>query len=296
MEKITGRIIKGIGGFYTVKPSDSLSIGAPTIETKARGVFRHQKLTPMVGDMVDVSVGEDQSYISMIHPRTNMFPRPPVANVDIALLVFAVAEPEPDLLLLDKLLISAIYRNTHSIICLTKTDLTTSEKVNEITEIYSEIGFTVLHFHQQDDDFDLLEKALKDHTAFMAGPSGVGKSTLTNRLCGTIEMETGSISKKLGRGKHTTRHVELIELPNGGMLLDTPGFSSLDPEKEIPFLQLSQYYPEFPIGKCRFNTCTHRSEPNCAVKAAVEAKKIAPQRYENYLSIFSAMEKSQRRM
>lgn len=297
MEQRTGKIIKGIGGFYYIKPSESFSFFEDQIiEAKARGRFRHEKITPLVGDSVHFFMEGEKGVITKILPRFNDFVRPPVANVDIALLTFAVSDPEPDLFLLDKLLVTTLLKNTQPIICLTKTDLISVEQMDQIRAVYDKIQIPLLCFcNREGDDLPRLQNLLSEHTAFMAGPSGVGKSSLANRLTESYAMETGAISERSGRGKHTTRHVELLPMASGGYLLDTPGFSSLDLECQIQLEELGNFFPEFLAGACRFNTCTHRSEPGCAVKAAVTAGEVHSLRYEHYLAMYEAIEKKQRR-
>ncbi|MEG0379635.1 MAG: ribosome small subunit-dependent GTPase A, partial [Eubacterium sp.] len=228
---IKGRIIKGIGGFYYVKPDNSLSL----LECKAKGIFRHQKITPTVGDDVDVvENGQDELIIDVIHERRNIFVRPPVSNVDTALIVFAASNPNPNLLLLDKLLIASELKEVEPIICITKTDLPGTTDLETIKRVYAKTPYSLFCFDQQDEvTLSAIEAKIAGKTSFLAGPSGVGKSTLANRLCAEKDMETGELSRKLNRGKHTTRHVELLSLKVGGYLLDTPGFSSLKLDKEI---------------------------------------------------------------
>lgn len=290
MKKISGRIIKGIGGFYYVRPTGSLAL----LETKARGKFRHQKITPMVGDYVDVAVDGKETAIDTIKTRKNAFVRPPVANVDVAIIVFAAANPDPNLFLLNKLLITAEYREVEPIICITKTDLVSTEAVAEIAAVFKDTPYAIVPVSNvETGSLKALTDLLSGKTAFLAGPSGVGKSTLANRLCAASEMETGGLSEKLGRGKHTTRHVELLNMDCGGYLLDTPGFSSLDIDEEMTAEDLKFYFPEFAQGACKFMNCTHRSEPKCAVKAQVEEGTINPLRYEHYLELYDFLGKKE---
>ena len=283
MTEMKGRILKGIGGFYTIESADSSVL----LTAKAAGIFRHQKIKPAVGDHVTV-IGESDSYvIAEIEKRRNFFVRPPVANVDRALLVFALAHPKPDLLLLDKLLIACEENRVEAMICLTKRD---TADASAVAEIYAKTPYPVLELNATSpDELAPIAEFCAGHTVFLAGPSGVGKSTITNGLVGQPTMDTGSVSVKLGRGKHTTRHVELIPLKNGGYLADTPGFSSLSPAC-ADSASLAGYFPEFPLGGCRFLDCRHRAEPGCAVRAAVEAGDVSPARYANYLTLLQAIE------
>ena len=283
MTSIKGRILKGIGGFYTIESADSFDL----LTAKAAGIFRHQRLTPAVGDYVTVT-GESDSYvIAEIEKRRNYFVRPPVANVDRAVLVLAFSQPKPDLLLLDKLLIACEENHVEAMICFTKRDMT---RDTAAAKIYRKTPYSVLEINATDPEaLEPIAEFCAGHTVFLAGPSGVGKSTITNGLVGEKTMDTGSISAKLGRGKHTTRHVELIPLKNGGYLADTPGFSSLAPVC-ADAASLAECFPEFPLGGCRFLDCRHKTEPGCAVRAAVETEEISSARYENYLTLLKTVE------
>lgn len=285
-KQIHGRIVKGIGGFYYVRPSDSLSL----IECRARGIFRHQRIKPVVGDYVEVTEkAGDGPAISKIEERRNVFVRPPVANVDVALITFAAAEPAPNFLLLDKLLVASELHNVAPIICLTKTDLADAKTIEAIMTIYAKTPYPVICLeHANDAGVQQISEQIAGKTAFLAGPSGVGKSTLANALCQS-SMQTGDISQKLRRGKHTTRHVELLDLANGGYLLDTPGFSSFKLDDAVEASELQDYFPEFEIGSCKFSSCVHQSEPGCAVKAQLASDQIAKSRYDNYLYLLEEL-------
>ncbi|TYC88363.1 ribosome small subunit-dependent GTPase A [Acetobacterium wieringae] len=292
-EQEIGKIIKGIGGFYYVKTDKSHDI----LECKARGVLRHQKIIPTVGDEVMIqSDNPGEWMIESIKPRKNIFVRPPVANVDIGLIVFSMTNPKPNLLLLDMLLISSEIQNVKPVVCFTKRDLTTTEEEQAIKAIYEKTPYQLFFFSKNDTDtLDRIIAEIGGKTAFMAGPSGVGKSTMANYLCADQTMETGALSQKLKRGKHTTRHVELLETKNGGYLLDTPGFSSYQISEMIKPEELREYFPEFSQGKCRFKSCLHKDEPGCDIKNSVESGIISVARYEHYLSLLEEIKKDQYR-
>ncbi|WP_055667865.1 ribosome small subunit-dependent GTPase A [Desnuesiella massiliensis] len=274
-----GIIIKGIGGFYYVKTEDG-----NIFECKARGKFRFDELTPIVGDRVDIEVQNGKGVIDKIHERKSKLIRPLVANVNQAFVVFAVKNPDLNLELLNKFLVLCDYNNVKSILCLNKTDLCSEEEYMNIEKIMENLGYEVLHIRAKEGyGIDKLKAKLKDNITVLCGPSGVGKSTLLNSLIGKSYMETGEVSLKIGRGKHTTRHSELIEVEQG-LMVDTPGFSTVDLsfiEKE----QLQFCFPEFKpyLNNCRFSSCLHNKEPHCAVKEALNDKKINPYRYEFYI-------------
>lgn len=279
---VDGTIVKGVGGFYYIAPDNQ----SPLLEAKARGLFRHKKIKPAVGDRVQVTVSASENNITEIYPRKNSFVRPPVVNVDVSLLVFAMSDPEPDLLLLDKLTVLAEINEVTPVIVFTKADLATEQTENGLREIYDPTGYELLFISNVvAGDLQPLKDRIAGQTAFLAGPSGVGKSTLANRLSPEITMETGMISQKSGRGKHTTRHVELLPLDFGGYLLDTPGFSSLSLAKESSADNLRLFFPEFAQGECKFQNCRHLSEPGCAVKTQVQGGAVALSRYDNYVSL-----------
>jgi ribosome biogenesis GTPase len=261
------------------------------LEAKPRGIFRHQHITPMVGDEVELSENEGDYTIETILPRKNSFVRPPVANVDVALIVFAYKTPKPNRLLLDTLLVAAELGGAEPVLCLTKTDLAKDAQRRELQAIYGTTGYPLLEIDNREARApEALEALLADKTAFLAGPSGVGKSTLANRLCAHQTMATGGLSQKLGRGKHTTRHVELLDMDCGGALLDTPGFSSFDIASALPAEELRDYFPEFARGACRFASCTHRKEPGCAVQAQLASGEVHPSRYQSYLALYERID------
>ena len=288
-----GKIIKGIAGFYYVYADHSV------YECKAKGVFRNQKIKPLVGDDVEISVLNEETClgnIEQILPRTSQLIRPAVANVDQALLVFALKAPEPNLNLLDRFLLMMAKQQIPTIICFNKIDLVMEENVSAYKNIYENAGYSVLcSSTYEEHGMDALYQVLKGKTTALAGPSGVGKSSIMNMLQPEANMEVGVISKKIERGKHTTRHSEMIPIGDDTYLLDTPGFSSLyffDMEAE----DLKQYYREFePFEpECRFGGCNHVGERECGVKQAVEDGKIPVSRYENYRLFFEELKDKKR--
>ncbi|MCD8180499.1 MAG: ribosome small subunit-dependent GTPase A [Firmicutes bacterium] len=276
-----GTIIKGIGGFYYVKASGTV------YECKARGIFRNQKITPMIGDKAEIEINGDKGSITKILPRASFLIRPPVANVDTMMLVAAAAAPEPNLFVIDKMLVNAEISNIRPAICINKTDIKPRE---DIAEIYSKAGYSVFEVSAETETgTEELTAYLKDKTTAFAGLSGVGKSSLLSIIT-KDSLETGSVSEKLRRGKHTTRHVELFELSDGGFVLDTPGFSSLEVEG-IKAEDLWRYFPEMADSenKCRFRGCSHINEPDCFVKEKLQNGEMAPSRYESYKQIYTKL-------
>ena len=290
-----GKIIKGIAGFYYVDVAES-----GVYECKAKGIFRKEKKKPLVGDNVEIEVLDEKEKtgnLIQILPRKNELIRPAAANVDQALVIFAVRQPDPNYQLLDRFLITMEQQEIPSIICFNKKDLAEQEELDQMYQIYISCGYKVLLTSaEQEEGISQIRKILEGKTTVVAGPSGVGKSSLTNLLQEEVSMETGEISKKLKRGRHTTRHAQLLTVGEHTYLMDTPGFSSLfveGMEKE----ELRFHYPEFTEyeGKCRFQGCVHVHEPECAVKQAVEEGKIHRQRYENYVSFYEELKEQEKR-
>lgn len=281
---IKGRIIKGIGGFYYVKAADNT-----IYECKARGIFRKESIKPAIGDFVDILVENGKGSIEKIYPRVSYLVRPTVANIDVLVIVVAAAEPEPNILLIDKLLVNAENVGISPVILINKTDVKSGGK---IAEIYEKAGYPVVLTSAKEKDVkDAILPYIKDKTSAFAGLSGVGKSTILNLITDT-KQETGEISDKIKRGKHTTRHVELLELQEGGFVLDTPGFSSF----EIDSIKADELYKNFPEMRdledmCRFKGCKHINEPDCIVKEEVESGEIAKSRYESYVALFNELKK-----
>ena len=289
-----GKIIKGIAGFYYVHVVES-----GIYECKAKGVFRKEKVKPLVGDDVEIEILDEEEKtgnIVRILPRRNELIRPAVANVDQALVVFAVTEPKPHFNLLDRFLVMMESKEIQVVLCVNKKDIASQPELKELQEIYSACGYRVIFTSAlNEENIGTVKEVLLGKTTVIAGPSGVGKSSLINLLQTEIRMETGSISKKIARGKHTTRHSELITIDGNSYIMDTPGFSSLyvnDFEKG----ELKYYIREFAPyeGKCRFNGCDHVHEPGCAVKAAVEHGEIHTVRYEDYLEMYQELQEKKR--
>ncbi|MER1999669.1 MAG: ribosome small subunit-dependent GTPase A [Lysinibacillus sp.] len=276
-----GQIRKALSGYYYVQHEDEL------IQCRGRGVFRNRGESPLVGDIVDYTrEGNSDGTVTKIHERKNALVRPPIANVDQAILVFSVKEPSFNTILLDRFLVVLESFHVHPIICLTKMDLLHESELKELERYiadYEAIGYEVLRTFKGDESLmSKIEPLLKGRLTVLAGQSGVGKSTLLNTLLPELNLKTGEISQSLGRGKHTTRHVELIEVCDG-LLADTPGFSSFDfdtIEKE----ELTNCFPEFVrlSEGCKFRGCIHTKEPKCAVKAALEEGTVQQYRYEHY--------------
>lgn len=278
-----GQIRKAISGFYYVKSEDG-----NLVQCKGRGVFKLRGISPLVGDFVTiVQDGDNDATITEVHERKNELVRPPIANVDQALLVFSIVEPDFSLHLLDRFLTVIESVGMKPIICLTKKDVAGKKELQQAesaTDYYRGIGYDVIGTFIRDPElFPLLQPYLEGNTTVLAGQSGVGKSTLLNTLIPDLSLKTGEISEALGRGKHTTRHVELMEVA-GGLVADTPGFSSLDFD-HIEKEELRDYFIEMEsvAHDCKFRGCLHLKEPGCAVKERVETGEILQSRYNNYL-------------
>lgn len=268
--------------------------GKGVYECKARGIFRNRQIKPLVGDNVSVTILDEQEKegnITEILPRRNELLRPAVANIDQALVIFAIVKPDPDFRLLDRFLIRMEQQNLTSIICFNKQDIASEEEKAALCRAYETCGYRVLFVSAHTKDgLEELRCLLTGRTTTLAGPSGVGKSTMINALAPEAEMETGSISRKIERGRHTTRHSEIIALGDNTYIMDTPGFTSLH-IAEIMKEELSGYYPEFEKHEpyCRFGGCAHISEPDCGVKAALEQGLISRVRYENYKALYQEL-------
>lgn len=292
---INGKIIKGIGGFYYVDTENGL------YECRARGIFRKNKITPLVGDRVSINVVDEENkkgVVEEIEERDTELVRPPIANVDKALIVFAIKNPSPNLSLLDRFIVLAEKENLEIVIVFTKVDLDTDgELLDELKDIYEASGYKVIPVSNKLKlNIDKIKEELKGNTVVFAGPSGVGKSSLLNEVDKNFELKTGEVSDKIKRGKHTTRHAELLKLECGGMVADTPGFSSLILD-DIDESELKEYFIEFDkYDECRFGSrCIHENEPSCAVKEAVENRAISKKRYESYIQLLNEIRSGKRR-
>ena len=283
--QLENRIMKGIGGFYYINTAAGL------VSCKPKGIFRKRGISPLAGDLVTLETEGGSTVISEIAPRKNALVRPPIANLDLLFVVASTVEPSPNYLVLDRMCAIALDKGITPVLVATKTDLADPEK---FCSIYQHSGIETLVAAPEDEAaLERIRELIHGKVCAFTGNSGVGKSTLLNRLLPQLEQQTGEISKKLGRGRHTTRQVELFEA-FGGLVADTPGFSSLEMERTNPILKenLQFCFPEFApyLTECRFTGCSHRSEKDCAVRQAVEEGKIHPQRYENYLLMYKDAE------
>lgn len=291
-----GTIIRLQGGFYDVMTEEKQEI-----RCRARGNFRNRNISPVVGDDVDIQdQGDGTGYILAVDERSNHLVRPPIANIDQAFLLFSVKEPAFSFHLLDRFLVLIESKQVHPIIVLTKMDLLTEaelEPIQAAAALYRSIGYEVIETSTENGaGIEQIRGSFKDKTSVFAGQTGVGKSSLLNAVAPELELATGKISKSLGRGKHTTRHVTLITLADG-LVADTPGFSSLEFPEELEVEEMRWCFPEFVErhDDCKFRGCAHLNEPGCAVKAAVEAGEIASTRYENYVTFMAELNDRQRR-
>ncbi|MBP3815236.1 MAG: ribosome small subunit-dependent GTPase A [Firmicutes bacterium] len=286
-----GIVVKGIGGFYFV------DTGKEVFRTRGRGILKRDKSLIMVGDMVEATPplpGDDDGVILNVFPRKNSFSRPPVANLDKLVVTFSVADPKPNLEVIDRLLVMAESKEIDPLVCINKADKSIEGEVEKLYKIYSPIYPTVVTCCKDNEikGIDELKALIGESKAALAGPSGVGKSSLTNLLIPEAEMETGDISKKTQRGKHTTRHVELFSVGEG-YLYDTPGFTSFDLQ-DIKENELQDYFPEIKEAArdCKFPDCFHLKEPECGVKSALDKGLIAQERYNSYVSCLEEIRKN----
>ncbi len=286
---MTGKITKGIAGFYYVHGEDGV-----LYECKAKGVFRKDGIKPLVGDDVGISVLDEEKKLGNLEeimPRKSELLRPAAANIDLVLVVFAAAKPTPNFNLLDRFLIRMELEKIPVAIGFNKCELVTEAQLSAMKEVYISAGYPVYCFSvKEQTGLDELDILLKGKTTAFAGPSGVGKSSLMNYLCPQAEMETGDVSRKIERGRHTTRHAELFVLRQDSYVMDTPGFSSLY-VNEIEAQDLWMYFPEMTEAEkeCRFTGCCHMEEPDCGVKKRVASGEIAKQRYESYRQLYTEL-------
>ncbi|MGD8190109.1 ribosome small subunit-dependent GTPase A [Brevibacillus ginsengisoli] len=289
-----GRIVKALSGFYYVADQDRV------IQCRARGLFKKKdaKVNPLVGDWVVYdAINDSEGYVMEVGARTTELIRPPIANVEVAVLVFSMRKPDFSSVMLDKFLVHTENAGIDAIIVLSKADLADEEEIEQIKRTYQRIGYTVIPSStKQGYGYDQVQQALTNRISVFAGQSGVGKSSLINAMFPGVSLMTGQVSEKLGRGKHTTRHVELIPLEDGGYVADTPGFSSLD-FIGIDDLSLAQSFRDFEevSEQCKFRGCLHLQEPGCAVKTGVESGEIDAGRYENYKQFSLELKEYQRR-
>ena len=277
-----GRIIRSLSGFYEVQTAEG------TVTCRARGSLRRGTEIPQTGDLVTISVERGKGMVEKIHPRRNSFIRPAVANID-ALVVFAAnANPVTEPFLIDRVAAIAGDQEVPVILCVNKCDL---DPAQDLIRIYTHAGFPVIAASAETGEgIEALRELIRGKLVAFTGNSGVGKSSILNRLCPTLQLPTGEVSEKLGRGRHTTRHVELYDLGDGTLVADTPGFSSFDTDQmEVMLKENLQYaFPDFGdyIGTCQFHDCSHRKEPGCAVTAALQSGDIEPTRYDSYLRLY----------
>ena len=282
MERQTGRIVRSLSGFYDVQ------IPGKVISCRGRGSLRKEGVTPLTGDMVEITVERGKGMVEKVLPRKNRFIRPAVANVD-ALVVFAAnVNPVTEPFLIDRVAAIAGDQNVPVILCINKCDL---DPAIDLNRIYRNAGFPVICASAETGEgVEELRQLIRGKLTAFTGNSGVGKSSMLNALCPQLGLATGEVSEKLGRGRHTTRHVELYDLGENTVVADTPGFSSFDTDQmEVLLKENLQYaFPDFAshLGSCQFNNCTHRKEPGCCVRAAVEAGELEPTRYDSYLRLY----------
>lgn len=295
MSSIHGKIVKGIAGFYYVHVNEY-----GVFECKAKGAFRSKKIKPLVGDNVEIVILSKEQMtgnIIKILPRTNELIRPAVANIDQALIIFAMKDPKPNLNLLDRFLMMMLKQEVPTIICFNKKDITSEAEQTQLEEIYKNCGCRLVFTSTYTEEgMKVIESLIKGKTTALAGPSGVGKSSMLNKLHPQANMETGTVSEKIRRGRHTTRHSELIHIQEDTYVMDTPGFSSLFIhmfEKE----EIKDYFYEFREYEemCRFQGCRHISEPDCAVKEALLDGSISKARYDSYLTIYEELKNQKKK-
>lgn len=284
-EKQTGRIVRSLSGFYDVQ------LPSGRVTCRARGILRKEGGSPLTGDLAEISVERGKGMVERLLPRKNSFVRPAVANID-ALVVFAAnVNPVTEPFLIDRVAAIALSQGVPVYLCVNKSDL---DPALDLVRIYEHAGFPVLRTSAETGEgVEQLRQAIQGKLVAFTGNSGVGKSSILNRLCPELNLATGQVSEKLGRGRHTTRHVQLYSLGDNTLVADTPGFSSFDTDQmEVILKEDLQYsFPDFEgcLGSCQFRDCSHRREPGCAVRAAVEAGEVEPTRYDSYLKLYEKM-------
>ena len=281
-ETYSGRIVRSLSGFYDVQLPDRV------VTCRGRGILRRDHITPLTGDRVEITLERGKGMVEAVLPRENSFVRPAVANGGALAIFAANVNPVTEPFLIDRVAAIAGNQNVQCLICINKSDLDSGERLREI---YEKAGFPViLTSAKTGQGMEALSAFLQGKLTAFTGNSGVGKSSVLNRLCPELALATGEVSEKLGRGRHTTRHVELFRLGEDTYVMDTPGFSSFDTDQMDVILKenLQYAFPDFApcVGRCQFADCSHRAEPGCAVRSAVEAGRIVPSRYESYLRLY----------
>ncbi len=281
-QQITGRILRSLSGFYDVQTEEGI------ITCQGRGALRREGLTPLTGDMVQITRERGKGMIEKILPRRNFFVRPAVANVDALVIFAASVNPVTEPFLIDRVIAIASDQEVPVVICINKCDM---DPAQDIAKIYTNAGFSVIQTSAQTGDgIQTLRQLLHGKLTAFTGNSGVGKSSVLNALCPELCLATGEVSEKLGRGRHTTRHVQLYKIDDDTYIADTPGFSSFDTDQMDVILKenLQYAFGDFKehLGKCQFHDCSHRAEPGCAIRAAVDSGVIEPTRYDSYLRLY----------
>ncbi|MBO6145946.1 MAG: ribosome small subunit-dependent GTPase A [Lachnospiraceae bacterium] len=288
-----GRILKGIGGFYYVYTDEGI------FQCRAKGLFRKRALKPLAGDRCTIELthtDDVEGNVTEILERKNVLDRPPVANIDQALIVFSVHSPEPAWTLMDRFLVMMERNGIHPVICVNKDDLADTCDLSDIEDIYKSTGYSLIFTSVKNGSgLDKVREVLKGRVTSVAGPSGVGKSSLINALIGEEVMVTGDVSRRLKRGRQTTRHTELLFLGEDTFIFDSPGFSAMD-LPEMKESELADCFPEMRgyIGGCRYSDCSHTHEPDCTIKQAVDSGDIAGRRYDSYIDIYNELREKRR--